>query len=123
YFRRIAYYGTGACPDTSNTVRVAVRDKLHLLPQADTVCAGMESQLTLVEAVGLAKWYLLYSPDGSFDTTDAGLAQKVAGSENLMTTAVAESGYYTVIGISAVDGRIFYGDTACVYHQPATFCA
>ncbi|MDE5743704.1 MAG: hypothetical protein K2H62_05050, partial [Bacteroidales bacterium] len=119
YFRRIAYYGTGACPDTSNTVRVAVRDKLHLLPQADTVCAGMESQLTLVEAVGLSEWYLLYSPDGSFDTTDAGLAQKVAGSENLMTTAVAESGYYTVIGISAVDGRIFYGDTACVYHQPA----
>ncbi|MDE5606978.1 MAG: hypothetical protein K2I68_06725, partial [Bacteroidales bacterium] len=119
YYRRVVFYGTGMCTDTSNTVRVAVHDQLHLNPPHDTVCAGSLVELMVSDTAGLSTWYLLYSVDGTFDTTNAGLAQKVAGTENKVYAHVYDSGYYTVIGISALDGRIFYGDTACVHHQPA----
>ena len=119
YYRRVVLYGTGECADTSNTVRVAVLGQLHLNPPHDTVCAGSLAELIVSDTAGLTTWYLLYSVDGTFDTTNAGLAQKVPGSDKQLPAYVADSGYYTVIGISALDGRIFYGDTACVHHQPA----
>ncbi|MDE5704096.1 MAG: hypothetical protein K2H70_04650, partial [Bacteroidales bacterium] len=118
FYRRTILYGSGLCADTSNTIQVIVRDILHISPVIDTVCAGSPANLMFDDTTGLIDWYLIYSVDGTFDTTGGGMAQKVTGSEHRLPVTVYDSGYYTFIGISRIDGRLFYGDTACVSHQP-----